>query len=355
MVTEEAIRNALRGVNDPEIGRSIVELGMVRDIQVNDNEVSVTLALTTMACPLKSRISGDIKAAILAVNGDLSVDVKLAEMTAEEKAKVFGPSQTVPMMSEPFNDVKHVIAVLSGKGGVGKSSVAALLAVALRRQGQTVGVLDADITGPSIPHMFGVSKPPKPSPMGLVPPLSSGGIKVMSINLLLADESEPVIWRGPLITGLIRQFWGEVLWDKLDTLIIDLPPGTSDATLTVMAGIPLNGVVLVTSPQDLAGMVVRKAAGMARIMEVPIIGLIENMSYLECPDCGHKIEIFGPGSAEETAKTLGVPLLGRVPLDPELARRCDQGDVESYAGQVFEPIAAAVSLLVPEVKCTPKV
>ena len=355
MVTEEQIRNALRGVMDPEIGRSIVELGMVRDIQVNGNEVAVTLALTTMACPLKSKIAGDITDAIKVVSPDLAVNVKLAEMTAEERTKAFGPAQTQPMVSEAFNDVKHIIAVLSGKGGVGKSSVAALLAVALRRQGQSVGILDADITGPSIPHMFGLAKQPKPSPLGLVPPVSKTGIKVMSINLLLSDASEPVIWRGPLITGVIRQFWGEVLWDKLDTLVIDLPPGTSDATLTVMGGIPLNGVLLVTSPQDLAGMVVRKAAGMARIMEVPIIGLVENMSYVQCPDCGRKIEVFGPGSAEETAKAMGVPLLGRVPLDPELARSCDEGQIESYPGNVFEPIAAAVSLLVPEVKCTPKV
>jgi Mrp family chromosome partitioning ATPase len=354
MVTDVEIRKALAGVMDPEIGRSIVELGMVRDIEVNENEVAVTLALTTMACPLKSKLAGDIQAAILAVNPDLKVNVKLAEMTAEERAKAFGPAEVTPMVSEAFNEVKHIIAVLSGKGGVGKSSVAAMLAVALRRQGQQVGILDADITGPSIPHMFGLSKQPKPSPLGLVPPTSKKGIKVMSINLLLSDESEPVIWRGPLITGVIRQFWGEVLWDKLDTLVIDLPPGTSDATLTVMGSIPLNGVLLVTSPQDLAGMVVRKAAGMARIMEVPIIGLVENMSYVQCPDCGHRIEVFGPGNAEEAAKAMGVPLLGRVPLDPELARACDQGKIESYPGKVFEPIAAAVSLLVPEVKCTPK-
>lgn len=179
MVTEEEIRNALRGVEDPQIGRSIVELGMVRDVQVNDNEVSVTLALTTMACPLESKLAGDIKAAILTVNADLAVNLKLAEMTAAERTKAFGPPDAVPMVSEAFSEVKHIIAVLSGKGGVGKSSVAALLAVALRRQGQQVGVLDADITGPSIPHMFGLSKPPKPSPLGLVPPHSSGGIKVI--------------------------------------------------------------------------------------------------------------------------------------------------------------------------------
>lgn len=355
MVTVEGIRDALRGVMDPELGRSIVELGMVRDIEVNEKGVSVTLALTTMACPLKGKIVGDIKAAISGASPDLAVNVKLAEMTAEERTKAAGTVQTMPMVSEAFNEVRHVVAVLSGKGGVGKSSVAALLAVALRRQGQKVGVLDADITGPSIPHMFGLSTPPKPSPLGLVPPLSAEGIKVMSINLLLSDEDTPVVWRGPLITGAIRQFWGEVLWDKLDTLVIDLPPGTSDATLTVMGGIPLNGVVLVTSPQDLAGMVVRKAAGMARIMEVPIIGLVENMSYVQCPNCGTRIEVFGPSKAEETAQALGVPLLGRVPLDPELARSCDEGRIESYPAQVFEPIAAAISLLVPEVKCTPKV
>jgi Mrp family chromosome partitioning ATPase len=169
----------------------------------------------------------------------------------------------------------------------------------------------------------------------------------MSINLLLSDADVPIIWRGPLITSAIQQFWSSVLWEKLDTLIIDLPPGTSDATLTVMNGIPLNGVVLVTSPQDLAGMVVRKAGGMARMMEVPVIGLVENMSYVKCPDCGKEIEVFGPSNAEQTALALGVPLLGRVPLDPELAIRCDKGQIESYDAEAFEPISAAITLLTP--------
>jgi Mrp family chromosome partitioning ATPase len=181
-----------------------------------------------------------------------------------------------------------------------------------------------------------------------MPPLSSTGIKVMSINLLLSDEDVPIIWRGPLITGAIQQFWSSVLWETLDTLIIDLPPGTSDATLTVMNGIPLNGIVLVTSPQDLAGMVVRKAGAMARMMEVPIIGLVENMSYVKCPDCGKEIQVFGPSNAEQTAQSLGVPLLGRVPLDPELAIKSDAGQIETYSGEGFEPIAAAIALLTPE-------
>ena len=242
---------------------------------------------------------------------------------------------------------------MSGKGGVGKSSVAALLAVSLRKKGERVGLLDADITGPSIPRMFGLHDVPGASPLGLLPAVSSTGIKVMSVNLLLSREDEAVIWRGPLISSAIRQFWGEVLWESLDTLVIDLPPGTSDATLTVMQSIPLSGVLLVTSPQALAGMVVRKAAGMGRLLNIPILGLIENMSYVRCPDCGRQIDVFGPSRAEETAKALGVPLLGRIPLDPELATRCDVGQIESYDGRVFEPIIARISERVPDVKVKP--
>jgi Mrp family chromosome partitioning ATPase len=362
MVTQEQVLQALQGVQDPELGRGILELGMVRDVQVSGSQVEVTLVLTTMACPLKNRMANDITAAIAKLDHDLQVKVRLAEMTDAERAKIISRQESPaqdgagrgassetqePPDAAQFNEVKRIIAVLSGKGGVGKSSVSALLAVALRRQGQNVGILDADITGPSIPHLFGVKALPRPTPLGLMPSLSSTGIKVMSINLLLSDADVPIIWRGPLITSAIQQFWSSVLWEKLDTLIIDLPPGTSDATLTVMNGIPLNGVVLVTSPQDLAGMVVRKAGGMARMMEVPVIGLVENMSYVKCPDCGKEIEVFGPSNAEQTALALGVPLLGRVPLDPELAIRCDKGQIESYDAEAFEPISAAITLLTP--------
>jgi len=354
MVTVEQIREALNQVMDPELNRSIIDLGMVRDVVVGDGEVVVTLALTTIACPLKNKMASDIKAAVVALDGALKVEVKLTEMTENEKGRISGHARRDIYISESFNDVRHAIAVMSGKGGVGKSSIAALLAVALQRQGETVGVLDADITGPSIPHMFGLTEHPKQTPVGVLPPTTPNGIKLMSINLLLTNEDEPVVWRGSIITGAIQQFWGSVVWAKLDTLVIDLPPGTSDATLTVMQSIPLNGIVLVTSPQDLAGMVVRKAAKMAQIMSVPIIGLVENMSYIQCPDCGRKIEVFGPSRAEEMARELGVPLLGRVPLDPELARHCDEGKIESYPAKGFEPIAAAVSLLVPDVKCQPQ-
>ena len=185
--------------------------------------------------------------------------------------------------------------------------------------------------------------------MGLMPVVSPGGIKVMSVNLLLSHEDTPVVWRGALISGLIRQFWGDVLWEELDTLIIDLPPGTSDATLTVMQSMPVSAVLLVTSPQDLAGMVVRKAAQMARQLSIPIVGLIENMSYVLCPDCGRRIDVFGPSRAEATAQTLGIPLLGRIALDAGLAFSADEGVIESYPADAFAPIAEAVSAAVAAV------
>ena len=344
MIDKAQILEALKGVNDPELNKSLVELGMVHDVEVEDGRVSFTLALTTLACPFKERIVADARQAVLALDGAQDVQVNLREMTPEEKERVWPkqPQKREPGVAAHLNNVERVLAVMSGKGGVGKSSVAALLAVALRRQGKRVGVLDADITGPSIPKMFGLHEPPPMGPVGILPAETATGIKVMSINLLLPNEDEAVIWRGPLIGGAIKQFWGDVLWGDLDVLVVDLPPGTSDASLTVMQSIPLNGVVLVTSPQDLAGMVVRKAARMARHLNVHIVGLVENMSYLVCPKCGEQIEVFGPSQAMHTANQLGVPLLGRLPLDPELARRCDAGQIEEYAVDVFEPIAEAI-------------
>ncbi len=255
--------------------------------------------------------------------------------------------------AEILNRVDHVLAVMSGKGGVGKSSVAAMLAVALRRAGKRVGLLDADITGPSIPRMFGLSGHPRMSPLGIVPVKSATGIKVISINLLLQNEDEAVIWRGPLIAGAIRQFWGDVYWGDLDVLVIDLPPGTADAPLTVMQSIPLSAVLMVTSPQDLAGMVVRKAARMANALHVPIIGLVENMSHVVCPTCGARLPVFGPSSAEHTAQRLGIPFLGRIPLDPELATQCDDGQIERYDGGVMGPIVDEVLARMPKEKVKP--
>lgn len=271
----------------------------------------------------------------------------MTEMRPEEKQRLSqGDAQSGQV--EHLNDIRHVIAVMSGKGGVGKSLVSSLLAVALRREGHQVGVLDADITGPSIPKMFFPDRAqPGASPVAILPAESQTGIKVMSINLLLPSEDQAVVWRGPLIGRAIQQFWGDVLWGRLNYLVVDLPPGTSDASLTVMQSLPLSGVVLVTSPQDLAGMVVRKAAQMAQYMQVPILGLIENMSYFVCPDTGKQYDIFGPSHAEKMAARLGVPFLGRLPIDPEIARLCDAGRIEDYPAEAFVTIAQRLAESTP--------
>ncbi|HBY03534.1 MAG TPA: ATP-binding protein [Desulfotomaculum sp.] len=237
-----------------------------------------------------------------------------------------------------FNNIKHVIAVVSGKGGVGKSSVSALLAVGLNRQGYKVGILDADITGPSIPKMFGLTSPPGVLDNRIIPVRTTNGILVISLNLFLMEEDEPVIWRGPLLGSAVKQFWTDVIWGELDYLIIDLPPGTGDVPLTVMQSFFLYGLVVVTSPQDLAFMVVKKAVKMAGQMNIPILGMVENMSFLICPGCGKKIDLFGPGKAEETARTTGMKLLAVLPVDPKLAKFSDSGQIELYDVNPFNEI-----------------
>jgi Mrp family chromosome partitioning ATPase len=353
MITSKQVFDALRGVMHPEIKRNLVELGMIKDVSVEDEKVTLTLALPFMNIPIKDDLVRAVRGAVAKLGVNLQVEVNLAEMSQQERAAFMTASEGGPKPAQSANKIDHVVAVLSGKGGVGKSSVAALLAVTLRRRGERVGVLDADITGPSIPRMFGLHQPPQMGPAGIFPAETGMGIEVMSINLLLPSEDEAVIWRGPLISSAIKQFWNEVFWGDLDYLIVDLPPGTSDASLTVMQSIPLSGVVLVTSPQDLAGMVVRKAARMAQHMGAPILGLVENMSYIVCPRCGEKIEVFGPSQAFHTALRLNVPLLGQLPLDPELARRCDAGEIEGYAAELFEPITEQVTKRVPRRKTTP--
>ena len=354
MTTVQEITEALSTVMDPELGRNIVELGMARDVAIEGNKVSFTFALTTMACPLRGKMIDDAKEAIAKLDSSLELDVQVTEMSDEDKQRLMqGEGEDEKPLAERLNEIAHVVAVMSGKGGVGKSSVAAQLAVALRRQGKRVGVLDADITGPSIPKMFGLHDRPTVSPIGLMPAETKTGIKVMSINLLLQSEEQAVIWRGPLIGGAIRQFWSEVFWRDLDYLVIDLPPGTSDASLTVMQSIPLSGVLMVTSPQDLAGMVVRKAAQMALQLNVPLLGLVENMSFARCPKCGETFEIFGPSQAERTARQIGAPLLGRLPIDSELAVRCDAGEIEDYAAEEFKGVAEQLVTLTPKDKVKP--
>ncbi|MBR3640416.1 MAG: Mrp/NBP35 family ATP-binding protein [Oscillibacter sp.] len=231
----------------------------------------------------------------------------------------------------PDARVGKVYGVVSGKGGVGKSMVTSQLAVTVRRLGYRVGILDADVTGPSIPRAFGVHEPAVGREDAMLPAESSTGIQIMSTNLLLQNETDPVIWRGPVISGVVQQFWTEVLWD-CDYLFIDMPPGTGDVALSVFQSIPLDGIVVVTSPQELVSMVVEKAVKMAEMMEVPIVGLVENMSYLTCPDCGRRIDLYGASKTAEAAKRRNLPVLAEIPVDPALAALCDAGKIESFEG-----------------------
>ena len=228
-----------------------------------------------------------------------------------------------------YNNIKHVIGIVSGKGGVGKSMVTSMLAVELNRKGYKVGILDADITGPSIPKTFGVNSRAMQNEIGILPAETKTGIKIMSINLMLPENDSPVIWRGPVIAGAVKQFWHDVIWGDLDYLLIDCPPGTGDVPLTVFQNIPLDGAVIVTSPQDLVSLIVKKAYNMAKMMEIPVLGIVENMSYVVCPDCGKSFNIFGSGS-ETVAEELGVPLLGKMPIDVSLAQMVDNGEFERY-------------------------
>jgi len=244
----------------------------------------------------------------------------------------------LPLAPNEASQIKHVLAVISGKGGVGKSVVSALIAIGLTRQGYRAGILDADITGPSIPKMFGLHTRPAGFDNFIMPVETSLGIKVMSLNLLLLREDDPVIWRGPLIAGAVKQFWTDVVWGKIDYLIVDLPPGTGDVPLTVMQSLPLNGVVVVTSPQDLASMVVRKAVRMAGQMNVPVLGLVENMSYLVCPHCAEKIYLFGGSHVQEITRSEGIKLIDFLPVDPRLAELCDGGRIEEYETEAFQEL-----------------
>ncbi|MBQ4243640.1 MAG: Mrp/NBP35 family ATP-binding protein [Clostridia bacterium] len=236
--------------------------------------------------------------------------------------------QDLHIPSGEFSDIGKVIAVVSGKGGVGKSTVTSLLASAVQSQGFSAAVLDADITGPSIPQAFGIHQKAQADETGLLPIETKTGIKIMSVNLLLEDEESPVVWRGPVISGVIQQFWKDVAWGVVDYMFVDMPPGTGDVPLTVFQSLPVDGIIVVTTPQDLVKMIVKKAYNMAGLMDIPVIGLVENMSYVSCPDCGKKIEIFGQSKAEAVAAELGVPVLAKLPVDPVTASLIDKGAVE---------------------------
>lgn len=237
----------------------------------------------------------------------------------------------------PFSEVKKVIGIVSGKGGVGKSMVTASLAVQMARKGYRVGILDADITGPSIPKIFGLNGPAEGDDHGLFPSKTESGIRVMSVNLLMEDREAPVIWRGPVIANMVKQFWSDVMWGELDYLFVDMPPGTGDVPLTVFQSLPVDGTVLVTSPQELVKMIVKKAYNMAKTMQIPMLGVVENYSYLECPDCGKKISVFGESKIEEISEEMGLPIFGRIPILPAMAQTADAGNFDTYDNTYLEP------------------
>src|SRR6266571_8224013 len=327
---------------------------MVRDVSIEGSHVKVTIALTVAHCPLAKTLQTDVEKALKKSSEVKSVAVETTAMSKTELNELRTQLQNKAAQTQPAQgnspgpgidrlgkrELRNIIAIASGKGGVGKSFVTSMLAVQLRRLGYEVGVLDADLTGPSIAKVFGLSERPSKSPSGRITPIKTRtGIKVMSINLVLDDPETPVIWRGPIVNSVIRQLYWDVDWGKLHYLLVDLPPGTSDAPLTVFQSLPLDGVIVVSSPQDLASLIVTKAVNMAKKMNTEIFGLIENMSYLNCPSCGERVNLFGPSQGEKLAGELGILFLGSIPIDPMIARKSDEGKIEDYSSPTVAAIA----------------
>ncbi len=318
-VTKEAILDVLRKIEDPDLHRDIVSLGFITALDIDDEgRVAVTINLTTPACPIKQEFKDKATELILGVPGVIAADVK---MTAEVRARTSAPAAGSQQPLLPR--VKHVIAVGSGKGGVGKSTVAVNMAISLQRSGALVGLLDADIYGPSQPMMLG--RKSKPTVLGnKMLPLDAHGLKFMSVGLLL-DDSAPVIWRGPMAHGAVLQFLRDVEWGELDYLVVDLPPGTGDVVLTLSQSLSVSGAVVVCTPQDVALLDARKAVGMFEKVRIPMLGIVENMSFYNCPSCGHREEIFSHGGAHKAAEELGVPFLGEIPIDLQVRVGGDAG------------------------------
>jgi len=319
---EQSLERVLDSVVVPGAERTLTQLNLVNRVDRLDGQVRIVLGDAALSDEAKRTVDESVRVAVAAVTGEDAV-VDFVSMTTEQA-----------------NTIGHTVAVMSGKGGVGKSLVTGLLAVALMREGHSVGILDADLTGSSIPKMFGVEGRPYGSSSGILPIVSGSGMPVMAMNLLLESSDQPVIWRGPLIDKAIRQFGKDVLWGKLDYLLIDLPPGTADAVLTVMQAFPMDGAVVVFTPQDLVDMIVRKALNMARMMEKRVLGVVENMSYLYVPEIDKKMELFGPSRGDEMAAVAGAPLLGRIPVDPSLAALCDRGRIEDYSSDIVTTLGA---------------
>jgi len=326
MILEEKVRRNLEKVLVPGVMRNLEKMNLIRKISFSDGEVKIVLSSSALYSGAKYWIEERVREVIKKIKEVKAIYVEFTETKPRE-----------------LNQIKHNLAVMSGKGGVGKSLVAGLIAVELQRKGYDVGILDADITGPSIPKMFGITDRPVGSNSGILPVISRTGIEIMSINLLLPNEEDAVIWRGPLIGKTITQFREDVVWGKLDYLIIDLPPGTSDAPLTVLQSFPITGVIIVFTPQDLVELIVKKAVNMARKMEKPVIGVVENMSYFYVKEIDKKIEIFGKSRAEEMAQASGAPLIGKLPIEPELTKLSDTGKIELYNGAFTESVGKFLS------------
>jgi ATP-binding protein involved in chromosome partitioning len=313
-LTEATVREALRGVQEPELGGDLISRGMVKTVGIDDHNVALTIELTTPACPLKDEIETDIRSALTPLGAE-SVAVEWTSVV--RRAAPQAAQQLVP-------GVKNIIAVASGKGGVGKTTVAANLAVALAMEGASVGLLDADITGPNVPLMLGVEGQPTSSASNQIVPLERYGVKVISIQFFVPD-GQPIVWRGPLVGGAIQQFLRDVDWGELDYLVVDLPPGTSDAQLTLAQAVPISGTLLVTTPQEVALTDVEKALAMFRRMSVPVMGIVENMSAFVCGHCGEVTEIFGRGGGERFAQRHEIEYFGAIPLDVRVRQGGDAG------------------------------
>lgn len=339
-ITPEQILQVLKTVKDPDLHRDIVSLGFIKNIEIQNGTVKFNLELTTPACPVKDQLKQECESKIKSLAGVSNVEIS---MTSQVRSRSdFGTSQVLPR-------VRNIVAIASGKGGVGKSTVTANLALALAKTGAKVGLMDCDVYGPSMPLMFGlVGKQPQVTPEQKILPLAAHGISLMSIGFL-SNEKTPVIWRGPMVHQILQQFLTRVEWGELDYLLLDLPPGTGDAQLTLTQTAAISGAVIVTTPQEVSLIDARKGLQMFEKVNVPVLGLIENMSYFSCPDCHKVVEIFKRGGGEKMSEELGVPLLGEIPIDPEIVQTGDEGKPivmakpDSQSAKIYQMIAGAVA------------
>lgn len=349
MVTVDQVMSSLKKVVDPELHKDIVSMGMIKDLSINNNKVSFTLELTTPACPFNSEIEQDVRNAISSI-GVSDLDLKVTARVMEGRSI---------SLDELLPGVKNIIAVASGKGGVGKTTVSVNLAIALSKTGAKVGLLDADIYGPSVPLMFGLKDSPQVVDNKIQPPVAEG-VKIISMGFFYEQSQQAGIYRGPIISGIIKQFLTDVNWGELDYLIIDLPPGTGDAPLTVAQTIPITGILVVTTPQEVAMNVAVKAIGMFNKLNVPIIGVVENMSYLQCPDCNSQIHIFGKGGGQKISQQYNIPFLGEIPLHAQIMEGSDIGKPITISQpdslqtnaimKVAKLVAGRVSMIAAELK-----